>query len=141
MFSKFQIRIPPTRQDILHACDIAEDVGVAYGFNNLVKKLPGTHGFTSLILRKRLAFALTMSKERELSLSFLVFPHYFQRIRLVKGSNLPFGLPERTDSSRSTFTIRSLTIRFTQPAKPFDSGTSPSKCLVIFQISYLLQQN
>ncbi|PAV83072.1 hypothetical protein WR25_02600 [Diploscapter pachys] len=35
-----KIRIPPTRQDILHACDIAEDVGVAYGFNNLVKKLP-----------------------------------------------------------------------------------------------------
>ncbi|CAD6192222.1 unnamed protein product [Caenorhabditis auriculariae] len=35
-----KIRVPPTRHDILHACDIAEDVGVAYGFNNLVRKLP-----------------------------------------------------------------------------------------------------
>lgn len=35
-----QVVIPPTRHDILHECDIAEDVGVAYGFNNLVQRLP-----------------------------------------------------------------------------------------------------
>ncbi|KAK0412694.1 hypothetical protein QR680_006356 [Steinernema hermaphroditum] len=35
--------IPPTRHDVLHECDIAEDVGVAYGFNNIVHKLPEAH--------------------------------------------------------------------------------------------------
>nr|CDJ96324.1 B3 B4 tRNA-binding and tRNA synthetase domain containing protein [Haemonchus contortus] len=35
-----KVTIPPTRHDILHECDIAEDVGVAYGFNNLVRRLP-----------------------------------------------------------------------------------------------------
>lgn len=31
---------PITRSDVLHACDVAEDVGIAYGFNNLTKSLP-----------------------------------------------------------------------------------------------------
>ncbi|KAK5967095.1 Phenylalanine--tRNA ligase beta subunit [Trichostrongylus colubriformis] len=35
-----KVTIPPTRHDILHECDIAEDVGVAYGFNNLTVRLP-----------------------------------------------------------------------------------------------------
>ncbi|CAB3410924.1 unnamed protein product [Caenorhabditis bovis] len=35
-----KIVVPPTRHDILHACDIAEDVGVAYGYNNLTLRLP-----------------------------------------------------------------------------------------------------
>ncbi|VDO73888.1 unnamed protein product [Heligmosomoides polygyrus] len=35
-----KITIPPTRHDILHECDIAEDVGVAYGFNKLILRLP-----------------------------------------------------------------------------------------------------
>ncbi|GMT12664.1 hypothetical protein PFISCL1PPCAC_5832, partial [Pristionchus fissidentatus] len=35
--------IPPTRHDILHECDIGEDVGVAYGFNKLELKLPQAH--------------------------------------------------------------------------------------------------
>ena len=29
--------IPPTRSDVLHACDIMEDVAIAYGYNNLPK--------------------------------------------------------------------------------------------------------
>ncbi|KAJ1368453.1 Phenylalanine--tRNA ligase beta subunit [Parelaphostrongylus tenuis] len=35
-----KVTIPPSRHDILHECDIAEDVGVAYGFNKLVRRLP-----------------------------------------------------------------------------------------------------
>lgn len=27
--------MPPTRTDIMHACDIAEDIGIAYGYNNI----------------------------------------------------------------------------------------------------------
>ena len=34
--------VPPTRHDILHACDIYEDVAIAYGYNNLVKTEPQT---------------------------------------------------------------------------------------------------
>lgn len=32
--------IPITRSDILHQCDIMEDAGIAYGFNNLEKTFP-----------------------------------------------------------------------------------------------------
>ena len=31
------IVIPPTRADILHACDIYEDIAIAYGYNNIQK--------------------------------------------------------------------------------------------------------
>lgn len=29
--------IPPVRHDILHDCDVMEDVAVAFGFNNIAK--------------------------------------------------------------------------------------------------------
>ena len=32
--------VPPTRSDILHACDIIEDIGIGYGFNNIPKEFP-----------------------------------------------------------------------------------------------------
>lgn len=35
-----KIIIPPTRGDIIHACDIIEDVAIAYGFNNIIKTFP-----------------------------------------------------------------------------------------------------
>jgi len=37
-----EVTVPPTRSDILHAVDIAEDIGIAYGYNNIVKKVPTT---------------------------------------------------------------------------------------------------
>jgi phenylalanyl-tRNA synthetase beta chain len=37
-----EVQVPPTRSDILHAVDIAEDVGIAYGYNNIVKTIPPT---------------------------------------------------------------------------------------------------
>ncbi|KAF8591423.1 phenylalanyl-tRNA synthetase [Ramaria rubella] len=37
------VKIPPTRPDILHQCDIMEDVAIAYGFNNLPKTFPPTN--------------------------------------------------------------------------------------------------
>ena len=71
---KIKVQVPPTRSDILHPCDIAEDVGIAYGYNNIAKVLPATstigrqiplNKFTDL-LRQELAQAgyiecLTMS--------------------------------------------------------------------------------
>lgn len=35
--------VPPTRHDILHPCDIMEDVAVAYDFNKLVMTMPPTN--------------------------------------------------------------------------------------------------
>lgn len=35
-----RVTIPATRQDILHTCDIIEDVGIAFGYNNIKKTLP-----------------------------------------------------------------------------------------------------
>jgi phenylalanyl-tRNA synthetase beta chain len=35
-----QVSIPPTRADVLHQCDIMEDVAIAYGFNNLPRSSP-----------------------------------------------------------------------------------------------------
>lgn len=37
-----EVGIPVTRPDILHQCDIMEDAGVAYGFNNLKRTFPGS---------------------------------------------------------------------------------------------------
>ncbi|XP_050069267.1 phenylalanine--tRNA ligase beta subunit [Anopheles maculipalpis] len=35
-----EVEIPPTRHDMLHACDIYEDVAIAYGYNRIPKTLP-----------------------------------------------------------------------------------------------------
>ncbi|KAH8590001.1 hypothetical protein B0O99DRAFT_522272 [Bisporella sp. PMI_857] len=35
-----EVSVPPTRADILHQCDIMEDVAIAYGFNNLPRSSP-----------------------------------------------------------------------------------------------------
>lgn len=34
------VTIPPTRSDVIHSCDIVEDVAVAYGYNNIEKTFP-----------------------------------------------------------------------------------------------------
>ena len=36
------VDIPPTRHDILHYCDVAEDIGISYGYNNITLELPKT---------------------------------------------------------------------------------------------------
>ncbi|KAL1844856.1 hypothetical protein VTK73DRAFT_1659 [Phialemonium thermophilum] len=35
-----RVTVPPTRADVLHACDVMEDAAVAYGFNNLPRSSP-----------------------------------------------------------------------------------------------------
>lgn len=37
-----RVEVPPTRADVLHGCDILEDVAIAYGFNNLNWTIPNT---------------------------------------------------------------------------------------------------
>ncbi|KAJ0408027.1 hypothetical protein P43SY_000231 [Pythium insidiosum] len=36
------VEVPPTRSDVLHAVDVMEDVGIAYGFNNIPQTIPST---------------------------------------------------------------------------------------------------
>lgn len=40
---EIEIEVPPTRSDILHACDIVEDAAIAYGFNNIPRTTPRTY--------------------------------------------------------------------------------------------------
>lgn len=44
---KIKVKIPPTRSDILHACDIIEDVAIGYGFNNIIRTVPKTNCFSA----------------------------------------------------------------------------------------------
>jgi len=38
-----KVEVPPTRSDILHKCDVAEDIGIGFGFNNIVTVYPPTN--------------------------------------------------------------------------------------------------
>ncbi|XP_067102292.1 phenylalanine--tRNA ligase beta subunit [Osmerus mordax] len=40
---EIEVEIPPTRSDVIHACDIMEDAAMAYGFNNIVRTTPRTY--------------------------------------------------------------------------------------------------
>jgi len=35
-----EVVIPPTRHDILHACDIMEDLAISYGYNHIHMAVP-----------------------------------------------------------------------------------------------------
>jgi phenylalanyl-tRNA synthetase beta chain len=37
------VSVPPTRHDVLQSCDIAEDVAIAYGYNNIPRTVPKTN--------------------------------------------------------------------------------------------------
>ena len=37
------MEVPPTRSDVLHSCDVVEDIGIGYGFNTIEKIYPTTN--------------------------------------------------------------------------------------------------
>lgn len=41
--TELEVCVPPTRHDVIHACDIYEDVAIAFGYNNIEKTLPRTN--------------------------------------------------------------------------------------------------
>ncbi|KAI8099700.1 beta subunit of phenylalanyl-tRNA synthetase [Halteromyces radiatus] len=41
--NEVNVKVPPTRWDILHACDIMEDVAISYGYDNLPRQMPGVN--------------------------------------------------------------------------------------------------
>ncbi|KAM7269278.1 hypothetical protein ACFE04_024775 [Oxalis oulophora] len=46
------VTVPPTRSDILHACDVMEDVAIAYGFNNIPMRKNQVSDVTGLRLSR-----------------------------------------------------------------------------------------
>ena len=44
-----KFEVSPVRPDILHACDIAEEIGIGYGFNNVPMIYPPTNTVGSFI--------------------------------------------------------------------------------------------
>ncbi|KAI0238843.1 Phenylalanine--tRNA ligase beta subunit [Lamellibrachia satsuma] len=41
------VKVPPTRHDVIHACDIMEDVAIAFGYNNIKQTIPNTNCIAS----------------------------------------------------------------------------------------------
>lgn len=83
---KMLIEFPPTRSDILHPCDIVEDIGIGFGFNNIEKVFPDTNtvgGFQPNnmfgdLLRQELAQAGYIE---QLTFSLVSFKDNYQRMR------------------------------------------------------------
>nr|XP_057936382.1 phenylalanine--tRNA ligase beta subunit isoform X2 [Doryrhamphus excisus] len=44
---EIEVEIPPTRSDVIHACDIMEDAAMAFGFNNITRTTPSTHSIAN----------------------------------------------------------------------------------------------
>lgn len=52
---KLDVVIPPTRHDVIHACDIYEDAAIAFGYNKIIKTLPKTNTISSQFPVNKLA--------------------------------------------------------------------------------------
>jgi phenylalanyl-tRNA synthetase beta chain len=40
--NELEVKVPLSRTDILHPCDVAEDLAIAFGYNNIKKEIPKT---------------------------------------------------------------------------------------------------
>jgi len=75
--------VPPTRHDVLQACDIMEDAAIAFGFNNLPKELPRT---------------LTIGKQQQMSKLMNLLRHAIAHAGYTEA--LTFALCSRDDVSK-----------------------------------------
>uniref|UniRef100_A0A6G1SD82 Phenylalanine--tRNA ligase beta subunit n=1 Tax=Aceria tosichella TaxID=561515 RepID=A0A6G1SD82_9ACAR len=50
-----ELFVPPTRHDIIHKCDVMEDVGIAYGYDNIAKTLPQSATIASQVPLNKLS--------------------------------------------------------------------------------------
>lgn len=81
------VEVPPTRSDILHKCDVAEDIGIGFGFNNIAKIYPSTNTVGSYqpnnkfadLLRQELAQA---GYTECMTFSLLSLKDNYERMRL-----------------------------------------------------------
>lgn len=81
-----KVEIPPTRADILHPCDVIEDIGIGYGFNNIERVFPENNTVGSFqpinkftdLLRSELAQA---GYVESLTFSLLSLQNNYKRMR------------------------------------------------------------
>uniref|UniRef100_A0A8C0V9A4 Phenylalanine--tRNA ligase beta subunit n=1 Tax=Cyanistes caeruleus TaxID=156563 RepID=A0A8C0V9A4_CYACU len=55
-----EIEIPPTRADVIHACDIVEDAAIAYGYNNIQMVIPKTYAIANQLPLNKLTELLRL---------------------------------------------------------------------------------
>ena len=80
------VKVPPTRSDVLHACDVVEDIGIGYGFNNIARVFPPTNTVGSFqpnnkfsdLLRAELAQGGYIE---QLTFSLISFKDNYERMR------------------------------------------------------------
>lgn len=53
--TELEVFVPPTRHDIIHKCDIMEDVGIAYGYDNIQMTLPRSATIASQVPLNKLS--------------------------------------------------------------------------------------
>ncbi|PKU41900.1 phenylalanine--trna ligase beta hypothetical protein [Limosa lapponica baueri] len=58
--NNIEVEIPPTRADIIHACDIIEDAAIAYGYNNIQMTIPKTYTIANQCSQEDIADKLGM---------------------------------------------------------------------------------
>lgn len=77
---QIQVEIPPTRSDVIHACDIMEDAAIAYGFNNIVRSTPRTYTVANQVRQQHSIRPIKMlctssTKNRNSAISECVYMH------------------------------------------------------------------
>ena len=84
--------VPPTRSDVLHPCDIMEDVAIAFGYDNIKKTVPNTvtigrqYPINKLTDLLRLEFACVGFTE-VLTLALCSFQDNFANLRRKNGTS------------------------------------------------------
>ncbi len=73
--------------DVIHACDIAEDVAIAYGYNNIERVIPSTNCIAEQV---SLYYLHLLHKERELHCWF-VFPQFGNLVSVISTQRLESG--------------------------------------------------
>ena len=113
--SVLEVTIPPTRSDILHACDIMEDAAIAYSYNKIKEPLPKSSTIAvplpvnklSDLLRKECAFAGFTE-----ALAFTLCSHdeNFKFLRKVDGGGEAVVLANPKTLEYQVFFFQSLTL-------------------------------
>ncbi len=108
----FDVQIPPYRVDVLHPVDLVDDVGRAYGFNQLVPRYPDVSTVGSRTVESRHEEAVRdllvgLGFEDLLNFNLTSRPELFDRMNLDAGSGV-YGAgepPELFESYSEDFTV------------------------------------
>lgn len=97
------VKIPPYRKDILHPCDVIEDIGIIYGYNN-IKEMP----LTSYTIGETSDIIPSIDKLRELLIGLgfqeVLSPILTNKVILYDEMNIKdFGTIEITNFMSETY--------------------------------------